>query len=294
MYFQKLVVSLLISVFISTAYASELVLDMSYRRVVQLENGSNFRDGGDYPTLDGTTVTRGKLFRSAAMYAIDSKNDLNYLNKFNFKTVLDLRSLEERSLQPDRWVLKDDVVKYIAYDYSFMEMMKKTQKSQKSGSSFDMPTMYKGMHKSLKPQLKMYFDALLNEKTPIILHCSAGQDRTGFVSAMMLSALNVEKNLIFEDYQLSTDFRRPQIEKGDIDYAAAAKEGNLFAKIMMRYTKGKKQTHANPLRTAQGRSFLAYSFDAIESEYGSVSEYLEKEIGLGNTEITKLKALYTQ
>lgn len=294
MYFQKLVVSLLISIFISTAYASDLVLDMSYRRVVQLENGSNFRDGGDYPTLDGTTVTRGKLFRSAAMYAIDSENDLNYLNQFNFQTVLDLRSLEERDLQPDRWVLKDDDVEYMAYDYSFMEMMKKAKKSQKSGGSFDMPTMYKEMHKLLKPQLKMYFDALLNEKTPIILHCSAGQDRTGFVSAMMLSALSVEKALIFEDYQLSTDFRRPQIEKGDIDYAAAAKEGNLFAKIMMQYTKGKEQTHANPLRTVEGRSFLTYSFDAIESEYGSVGEYLEKEIGLGKPEIAKLKTLYTQ
>jgi len=294
MYFQKLVVSLLISIFISTAYASDLVLDMSYRRVVQLENGSNFRDGGDYPTLDGTTVTRGKLFRSAAMYAIDSENDLNYLNQFNFQTVLDLRSLEERDLQPDRWVLKDDDVEYMAYDYSFMEMMKKAKKSQKSGGSFDMLTMYKEMHKLLKPQLKMYFDALLNEKTPIILHCSAGQDRTGFVSAMMLSALSVEKALIFEDYQLSTDFRRPQIEKGDIDYAAAAKEGNQFAKIMMQYTKGKKQTHANPLRTVEGRSFLTYSFDAIESEYGSVGEYLEKEIGLGKPEIAKLKTLYTQ
>jgi protein-tyrosine phosphatase len=293
MSFQKLIMALLISTFISTTYASSSDLDMSYRRVVHLENGSNFRDGGDYPTLDGTTVTRGKLFRSAAMYAIDSENDLHYLNKFDFQTVLDLRSLEERNLQPDRWVLKDDDVEYTAYDYSFMEMMKKAQKLQESGGSFDMPTMYKAMHKSLKPQLKMYFDALLNEKTPIILHCSAGQDRTGFVSAMMLSALNVEKNLIFEDYQLSTDFRRPQIEKGDIDYAAAAKDGNMFAKIMMQYTKGKEQTNANPLRTAQGRSFLAYSFDAIESEYGSVSAYLEKEIGLGKAEIAKLKALYT-
>ena len=51
-------------------------LDMSYRRVLPLENGSNFRDAGDYPTIDGKRVIRGELFRSAAMYAIESESDI--------------------------------------------------------------------------------------------------------------------------------------------------------------------------------------------------------------------------
>lgn len=175
-----------------------------------------------------------------------------------------------------------------------MQMMQEIEALQKEGGTFDMPTMYKGMHNSLKPQLKLYFDALLQEQVPIVLHCSAGQDRTGFISAMVLSALNVERSLILEDYQLSTDFRRPGVEKGDIDYKEAAQQGNLFAKVMLEYTQGIEYSQSNPLRTEDGTSFLSFAFDAIEAQYGSVNNYLQKEIGLDETKIAKLKALYTE
>lgn len=265
-------------------------LDMSYRRVLTLEHGSNFRDGGDYPTTDGKRVVRGQLFRSAAMYAIESEKDLEYLERFDFKTVLDLRSKEERELQPDRWVLKDDDITYLAHDYSIMKMIKD---AQEAGQGFDMPTFYSSMHKTQLPQLKMYFDALLAEKTPIVVHCSAGQDRTGFISSMMLSALGVEEQLIMEDYQLSTDFRRPMVEKGDIDYQEAAKT-NAFAALMLRYQGDKPVITANPLRTEDGKPFLAFTFEAIKREYGTVAQYLEKELDLGADEVAKLKALYTK
>lgn len=265
-------------------------LDMSYRRVLPLEQGSNFRDSGDYPTLDGKRVVRGQLFRSAAMYAIDSKSDIDYLNRFEFKTVLDLRSDEERALQPDRWVLADENINYLAHDYSIMAMLKEASKKIEA---FDMVSFYKVIHKSQLPQTKLYFDALLNQQTPIILHCSAGQDRTGFISAMLLSALDVDRDIIMEDYELSTDLRRPYIEKGDINYIEAAKT-NAFAKMMLAYGADKPKAKANPLRTEDGKPFIAYTFDEIEAEYGSVKAYLQKEVGLSGADLKRLKALYTQ
>lgn len=297
-----LIVALLFSLAAPLVAASEAgSLDMSYRRVLPLEAGSNFRDGGDYPTADGKRVVRGQLFRSAAMYAIESDADLAYLQQFGFKTVLDLRSLEERQLQPDRWVLADPSINYLAHDYSFMAMMKNFTETRKKMAAASktvstkslMPAMYKGMSASLKPQLKLYFQALLEQQTPIIVHCSAGQDRTGFVSAMMLEALGVERNLILEDYQLSTDFRRPLVEKGDLDYVEAAKT-NAFAKAMLSFGAGQKQTRGSPLRTADGQSFLSFAFAAIEAQYGSVDNYLKREIGLSDADFAKLKALYTQ
>lgn len=275
----------------SNAYADaqDASLDMSYRRVLPLEQGSNFRDAGDYPTVDGKRVVRGQLFRSAAMYAIDSPSDIAYLNQFKFKTVLDLRSLEERDLQPDRWVLADDSIDYVAHDYSIMAML---AEARDAGESFDMVAFYKMMHMAQLPQIKLYFEALLNQQTPIILHCSAGQDRTGFISAMVLSVLGVDRDIILEDYELSTDLRRPKVEKGDIDYAEAAKT-NAFAKMMLAYGAGKPQTRANPLRTEDGRPFIAFTFDVIEKEYGSVEGYLMQEVGLTEADLQKLKDLYT-
>lgn len=71
-------------------------------------------------------MIRTKL--STLAIAIDSPSDIAYLNQFNFKTVLDLRSQEERELQPDRWVLADDEINYVAHDYSIMAMLAEASK----------------------------------------------------------------------------------------------------------------------------------------------------------------------
>ena len=67
---------------------------MSYRRLLPLDGGSNFRDMGGYPTADGRTVKRGLLFRSGAMTGLTS-DDQNYLEQLGFAAVMDLRSSEE-------------------------------------------------------------------------------------------------------------------------------------------------------------------------------------------------------
>ncbi len=268
-------------------------LDMSYRRVLPLENGSNFRDAGDYPTIDGKRVIRGELFRSAAMYAIESESDIDYLENFKFKTVVDLRSNEERELQPDRWVLKDKSINYVSHDYSIMNLMSSSSEdSSANEEKVDAGNYYQVMHKTLVPQIKLYFDALLNEQVPVILHCSAGQDRTGFISAVLLKLLGVSEDLIYEDYNLSTDLRRPSVEAGDINYIEKAKT-NAFAKLMLSYGAGTPAKQGNPLRTSDGVPFLKTALDAIKDDYGSVEKYLKTEIGLSSLDIAQLRARYT-
>ncbi len=291
---QKFMVLLLGLLSTMSIIAAELSnLDMSYRRVLPLENGSNFRDAGDYPTIDGKRVIRGELFRSAAMYAIESESDIDYLENFKFKTVVDLRSNEERELQPDRWVLKDKSINYVSHDYSIMNLMSSSSEdSSANEEKVDAGNYYQVMHKTLVPQIKLYFDALLNEQVPVILHCSAGQDRTGFISAVLLKLLGVSEDLIYEDYNLSTDLRRPSVEAGDINYIEKAKT-NAFAKLMLSYGAGTPAKQGNPLRTSDGVPFLKTALDAIKDDYGSVEKYLKTEIGLSSLDIAQLRARYT-
>ena len=186
-------------------------LDDLYRRVLYLKSGSNFRDFGDYPTLENKRIQKGIFFRSASLNSIVDKEDLNYLKNFKFKTVIDLRSTEEQQLQPDTWVLEQRSINYQFHEYSFLKIMegmttkKKVRRESYGGSEL----YYSVMHKIFIPQLKLFFKEILNEKTPIILHCSGGQDRTGFVVAIMLKLFNVSNDLIYEDYLLSTDLKIP-------------------------------------------------------------------------------------
>ncbi|MEM1144083.1 MAG: tyrosine-protein phosphatase [Pseudomonadota bacterium] len=261
----------------------------SYRRLLPLDGSSNFRDLGGYPTRDGRTIKRGLLFRSGAMTSL-TEDDMAYLAQFDFQTVVDLRSSEELELYPNRWVDAAGI-DYVYHDYSIVKLMQQALQRQGKEKQ-DFSSSYLHMTEMLKPQLKLYFETLLNQQVPAVVNCSAGQDRTGVTSALLLSVLGVDRTLIFEDYLLSTDFRRPQNEKGDVDLEAAA-ETNAFAGMMLRYSAGMKNpSRPNPLVTASGTPFVQFTFDALEAEYGSIPAYLDSELGISPEQQVQLRAMY--
>lgn len=263
---------------------------MSYRRLLPLDGGSNFRDMGGYPTADGRTVKRGLLFRSGAMTGLTS-DDQNYLEQLGFAAVMDLRSSEEIELYPNHWAANADL-NYMSVPYSILELMSQgAEQAEEAADIQDYSTMYLTMTDMLKPQLKTYFGALLDEQTPIVVNCSAGQDRTGVTSALLLSVLGVEENLVIEDYLLSTDFRRPLVESGSVDLQKAAKT-NAFAAVMLEYGEGQDRSRPNPLVTADGRPFLRFTLDAIKARYGSIENFLGKELEISDTDLQRLRDLY--
>ncbi|MCB1645508.1 MAG: tyrosine-protein phosphatase, partial [Pseudomonadales bacterium] len=204
-------------------------LPEGYDKVLPLEGSTNFRDFGGYPAAGGKTVVRGKLFRSGVMSAL-TRDDMEFLDELEIRTVVDLRSSEELDLYPNYWV-KVSQLEYAHHDYSMMEMMKST--STDSGNDSKLPVytpaaFYRTMAYNLKPQLRTYFAAALQGK-PLVVNCSAGQDRTGVAAALMLSALGVSRDYVVYDYLMSTHYRRPGIERGNVDLQAAA-ETNAFAR----------------------------------------------------------------
>src|SRR3546814_7695541 len=72
-----------------------------------------------------------------------------------------------------------------------------------------MSAVYRDFPQQLVPQLRVLFDTLLAKEGPVVYNCSAGQDRTGFATAMIMSALGVPREVIYKDYLLSTGYRKP-------------------------------------------------------------------------------------
>jgi protein-tyrosine phosphatase len=160
----------------------------------------------------------------------------------------------------------------------------------------DAPTngegVYRRMPTMLAPHLKLVFQDLLARDGAVAYNCSAGQDRTGFVTAMILTALGVPREVILTDYHLSTMLRRPEWEMPRIDPAAHPGDpaAQLFAQLQSTPAAAKPQ----PLKTADGTAFLSYAFDEIETKWGSVDAYLEKEAGVSRANIVKLRAAYLE
>jgi protein-tyrosine phosphatase len=251
-------------------------------RLVPLEQGSNFRDVGGYPAAGGTHVRWGLIYRSGAQ-AMLTADDVARLRGMGLAQLVDLRSKEERELAPTAI----DGVPYTAIGYSMADMMPGGLAKLRNGSE-----LYRNFPHLFAPQLKVLFADLLGGRAPIVYNCSAGQDRTGFATAMILSALGVPREAIYADYQLSTRYRRPQFEAPKVDLAAHP--NNIAAQMFAHYNDHPELRKAHPLVEADGRPYLAGAFDEIDAKWGSVDAYLRQEAGLTDADIARLRALYLE
>lgn len=255
--------------------------------LLSLEGGSNFRDMGGYPAANGMTVKHSSLFRSGVMTGLTA-NDMEFLDSIGFESIIDLRSEEEIELYPNHWASKSDI-DYRTVNYSLVANF--TDLAEQGVDPHDMmPMFYKQLHLTIKPQLELLFDELLAGNAPLVLNCSAGQDRTGLASALLLTALGVPRNYVMEDYLASTRLRDTRIEKGDVDLRAAA-ETNAFAAMMLAYG-GEEPSPAQPLLTDDLRPYLSFTFEQLDRDYGSVFGYLEQELGVDEADIQRLRELY--
>ena len=278
---------------------SDALLD-SYDRLLPLDGGSNFRDLGGYSTIDGHQVRRGLLFRSGSMGSL-TDHDMEYLDAFGFNTVVDLRSREEIELIPNLWAVNSGI-DYDAIDYSLSALIESQPLRTESGRLdteemlSNMGMLYRDLAQRIKPQLRVLFQHLLRGNVPIVVNCSAGQDRTGVATALLLTALGVPRALILDDYLLSTRFRKLENERSifSINELENYAETNFYAEILLSSLKEDAMQEANSLYTKRRVPYLQFAFNSIEETYGSVMNYLDAELNIGKQEIEYLRETYLQ
>lgn len=259
-------------------------------RLVPLQQGSNFRDIGGYPAADGKHVRWGIIYRSGGTPLL-TEADLDVVSQLRLANLVDLRSSEERQLAPTRI----ENVPYHAVGYS-MDVIIKGMRAPSAGAS-TMPVnggnLYRQMPRLLAPQVKLLFNRLLANEGAVAFNCSAGQDRTGFATAMVLAALGVSRDVIIEDFHLSTKYRRPEFEMARFDPAAFP--DNAAAKLFTGHqNKDGIPRKPQPLKAADGTAFLSFALDEIDQRYGSVEAYLDSEVGVKREDIAKLRATYLE
>ena len=258
-------------------------LFIAAERALPLERGSNFRDLGGYPGADGKRVVWGRIFRSGALPLL-SEGDYGLLSGLGIGAIVDLRSVEERAVAP---TLLDDRTGalFLSNDYSIAPMLA----NMRSGAGADRP-LYAGTERTLAPQYRMLFQRLLADDGAVLFHCSAGQDRTGIGAALVLSALGVRRDDIIEDYHLSTNLRHPEFEMPRLDPAEFP--GNPMVALYAAAQARPGGMRAEPLFDPGGRSHIAEFLDYLDAEYGGPDRYLERELGIGASEISRLRRIY--
>ena len=229
-------------------------------RLLPITGGYNFRDLGGIKNKEGKKVVWGKLFRADDLKNL-TQEDLTYLSEIPITTIADFRTFEERIVNPDK--LPASVKQVFIYNIapgSISVESFNAVKTPKDAQSL-MSAMYKELvsDETIIAAYREFFDKIQNgENLPLLYHCSAGKDRTGLATALILFSLGVDKETIMTDY-LSSD----------------------------EYLKGKYPTNSDLFKVKP--MFLESSIDYVETKYGSIENYLTKVL---NVDIEKMKKLY--
>ncbi len=170
--------------------------DGDAQRWVHVEGAANTRDAGGYPTADGGFVKRGMIYRSAKLNRLSPAGEDTY-RKLGITTVIDFCN----RLTP--WPL-------FGGDVWAVQLASKVRGCPMSFRS-DVPKdqfYVQGIPENAEAYREA-FDILADPGSyPVLYHCAGGTDRTGVMSALLLSRLGVDRDNILADFRLSEQVRK--------------------------------------------------------------------------------------
>jgi protein-tyrosine phosphatase len=240
-------------------------------RHLNLAGASNFRDLGGYPTGDGRSLRWRKLFRSNHLGHL-TEDDVKIVRGLGVRSAFDFRGVQERAAAA--CVVEEIAVHSLPIEPTVVALLRAKLQARALSSADALEIMrdsYRGYVRTNTHSFRELFAQLLEDTAPLVIHCTAGKDRTGFACALILHALGVPDRVISEDYLLTNRFyRRDPNSAPDLPADVRQAIGSVES------------------------SFLAAGFEAVNAQYGDLESYFRDGLGLGAPERSELKARYLQ
>jgi protein-tyrosine phosphatase len=241
-------------------------------RHFNLAGASNFRDLGGYPARDGRVVRWRQIFRSNHLGHLTDA-DIEVLRGLGLKSAFDFRGAEERAAAICG--LEEIAVHSLPVEPTVVASLRARRESGSPLSSADalevMRDSYRNYVRQNTPRYRALFGHLLGDSAPLVIHCTAGKDRTGFACALILHALGVPEDVIAEDYLLTNRFyRRDPSHSPDLPAEVSLALASVEA------------------------SFLGAAFETIRADYGDLENYFRDGLGLGAAQRQTLQMRYLE
>lgn len=237
-----------------------------------LVGATNFRDTGGYEARDGRRIKWKQIYRSDSLANLTDE-DLVYIENLGIKLICDFRRDEERDDSPSRLPANSPEVLNFNVGPKRTDSKLYEHFASEKPNAEDIRRAMIELYRSYVLEYREPFAEFLRRTlsahhSPLLFHCAAGKDRTGFAAAILLSALDVPHETIVEDYVLTNEYF-----SRDPSRFAHLPSPELFHTVMS----------ANP-------DYLQASFAVIEDEFGGVQPYLQKGLGLNDDDIEGLRA----
>lgn len=251
------------------------------QRLLKIQGTVNFRDLGGYPARDGRQVRWRRLYRSAHLANLPDRG-LEQLSALDLSAVVDFRSKPEAERRPNRLPEGVQQLKLPVGDVmeseiarNFRELLK-TKRFQEIEPQDYILQAYSQYATAFTPQYRTFIRTVLDsDGSPVMWHCAAGKDRTGFASAILLKLLGVDQEIILNDYLLSNQYGHRFY--GELASVLITQGFQVYQKI-------------KPLTRVDAR-WLNNSFREIDQEWGDFGGYTRNGLGLSAAEVSELQAM---
>ena len=226
---------------------------MASRRYL-LGTTRNMRDLGGYPARGGKTTQFGRLIRSDVPLSL-SRKDKRLLLDQRISTVLDLREPKERER------VRSSLER--ARGFSVHHRPLASFMARIPAQEGRVPISYLRLVDE-KTALTAAFQCLAAAEEGVLFHCTAGKDRTGVISALLLGFVGVSLDDILADYQISYTYNRDFVRR-------------------LRAAHPEWPSHAGQSKM----EYMEQFYEMFLHKYGSEVEYFS-QIGLTSQEIQRL------
>ncbi len=252
-----------------------------------LAGARNFRAVKPYETAHGGSLRANTLYRSGELSRL-SDADLEVIAGLNIRLICDLRTNREQSEFLSRWpdgtghrhLVLADRDESDAGPRKIFELI--ASHPGETGGLKAMDLLYRRKPRAFVKSLAVLFETILaGDALPLLIHCHAGKDRTGFIIAMLLAAVGVSEADIIDDYVTTAIFFPPESE-------ARALAG------WARKSFGREIDPASALPMVDARrGYIEAAFEEIAAGWGSVAGYL-RHAGLTDEAREKLRTLLVE
>jgi protein-tyrosine phosphatase len=243
----------------SSGVSTESALAGEPVRKMPIQGCVNFRDLGGYRTVDGRRVRWRQLFRADGLSSL-SDDDRSLLTGLGLATVIDLRTQDEVE---QRGSFPVDALPVHYYNLPLTDVLPSVEELSSWGEASFVASRYSEMRTGGSAVLTQAVTILAGvDALPAVIHCSAGKDRTGVLSALILAFLGVPDEVIAEDYALSASAMDDLMAKLKSEYPEAVDAVERFAPAILHVVPETMVQFLDEVRAEHG------SYDALADHLG--------------------------
>ena len=243
--------------------------------LVRLASADNFRDvtGPDaaYVATDGTSLRRGVAYRSNELLL--SAADAESLTRLGITAIYDLRSDHEVESHPD---VEVPGATWTQLEVKGIPMDAVSDLHDRATAHDTMRQVYRGFVEveGARAAFSALFRAIAKGEGGALFHCTAGKDRTGWASALLLHLAGVDDATILEDYLLTNTFSSATREKylGMVREHLGEDKVDVYERVMV-----------------ADEDYLRAGYDAVAATYGDRLGYLRNGLGLDDDAVERLR-----